>query len=241
MDTVFKLTFLFMAGTVAGWIIELFWRRFFGLAKRWINPGFLNGPWLPIYGFGTIVLYYISNLSNNICKLIPVYLIALTLIELLTGLLFVKFYKIRLWDYRTNRFNVMGIICPFYSFLWTALGVLFYLFIAPVLSKHLHKILTHYELSFFLGIYLGVFLVDLIISFNLANRIKTVVINSGQKWHVEYETFKIELRDRFEKNVKNKTHFLLPFNGESGVLLKSRLHEHSEKLKRIITNRDNSC
>ena len=39
----FRLTFLYMLGSVGGWVIELFFRRFFSM-KKWINPGFLNGP-----------------------------------------------------------------------------------------------------------------------------------------------------------------------------------------------------
>jgi len=223
-----------MCGTVSGWIIELIWRRYFGLARRWLNPGFLNGPWLPIYGFGTIFLYYLSINILPIYLLIPLFFFSMTLLEFVAGIFFIKVYKIRLWDYRGNRLNIMGIICPFYSFLWTILGLVFYYYIHPILYKYILIILSRYELTFFLGIYVGVLFVDIVISFNLANRIKNVVRNSGQKWHVEYEGFKIELRDRFEKGVKNRTHFMLPFNGESGLLLKNRLLEHKDKIIRPI-------
>ena len=49
------LAFLFFVGSSIGWVIELFFRRFFS-AKKWINPGFLVGPYLPIYGFGVVVV-----------------------------------------------------------------------------------------------------------------------------------------------------------------------------------------
>ena len=51
----FILAFLFMFGSVAGWVLELFFRRIFSM-KKWINPGFLNGPYLPMYGFGTVIV-----------------------------------------------------------------------------------------------------------------------------------------------------------------------------------------
>ena len=54
---------LFAIGSLIGWIIELFFRRFVS-QKKWMNPGFLTGPYLPIYGFGVLVLYGVSNLSS---------------------------------------------------------------------------------------------------------------------------------------------------------------------------------
>lgn len=35
----FILAFLFMFGSVAGWVLELFFRRIFSM-KKWINPDF---------------------------------------------------------------------------------------------------------------------------------------------------------------------------------------------------------
>ena len=47
---------LFVIGSLFGWILELFFRRFIS-QKKWMNPGFLTGPYLPIYGFGITILY----------------------------------------------------------------------------------------------------------------------------------------------------------------------------------------
>ena len=45
---------LFIIGAILGWILELFYRRFITM-KKWINPGFLKGPYLPIYGIGVLM------------------------------------------------------------------------------------------------------------------------------------------------------------------------------------------
>lgn len=156
MEFTIKLTFLFMCGTIFGWCIELLWRRYFGLAKRWINPGFLNGPWLPLYGFGTIVLYFLSSLKIDIVYLIPIFLLSLTTLEFFTGLFFLNFFKIRLWDYRQKKLNIMGLVCPFYSFLWTLIGTFFYYLIYPVLKENIVSLLIRYDLVFFVGIFLVV-------------------------------------------------------------------------------------
>ena len=52
--------YLFFFGAVGGWVLELLFRRFFSGAnpeRKWLNPGFLFGPCLPLYGFGTVLLF----------------------------------------------------------------------------------------------------------------------------------------------------------------------------------------
>ena len=93
---------LFVIGSLIGWVIELFFRRFVS-QKKWMNPGFLTGPYLPIYGFGVLVLYGVSNLSlgisNQLVDIIVHILIigvGMTLIEFIAGLIFIKGFKIKL-------------------------------------------------------------------------------------------------------------------------------------------------
>ncbi|OQY40076.1 MAG: hypothetical protein B6229_02460 [Spirochaetaceae bacterium 4572_7] len=42
-----------------------------------------------------------------------------TILELLTGEFFLRFYSLRLWDYTNNRFNYKGLVCPRFSIYWT--------------------------------------------------------------------------------------------------------------------------
>ena len=55
MNLLLIFAFLFFIGCLIGWEIELIYRRFLSKnnpERKWINPGFLIGPWLPIYGSG---------------------------------------------------------------------------------------------------------------------------------------------------------------------------------------------
>ena len=59
--------YLFFFGAVGGWVLELLFRRFFSGAnpeRKWLNPGFLFGPCLPLYGFGTVLLFILSELDH---------------------------------------------------------------------------------------------------------------------------------------------------------------------------------
>ena len=48
--------------------IGSFFRRFFSI-RKWINPGFLNGPYLPMYGFGAL-LFHERNLRAKAVDLL---------------------------------------------------------------------------------------------------------------------------------------------------------------------------
>jgi len=213
-----------------GWIIELFWRRFVSYTKRWINPGFLQGPWLPLYGFGTIILYLFSSLNIPVSLLIPIFLIGLTLLEYAAGLIFIKYFKIKLWDYSHNRGNIGGLICPLYSILWTLLGLFFYFVIYPYLNGIIDRLYNYLQLSFFIGLYIGLFAVDVWQSFNIAGRIKTFVNETEEKWPIDFESFKLELRDKVREGFINHTHFFLPFRGELGITFGDALKSHTFNL-----------
>ena len=63
MSVLLKLCFLFFVGSVSGWVAELLFRRFLSSAnpeRKWINPGFCIGPYLPLYGVGLCLLYLIA-------------------------------------------------------------------------------------------------------------------------------------------------------------------------------------
>ena len=102
-----------MVGSVGGWVLELFFRRIFS-SKKWINPGFLNGPYLPMYGCGTLLLYGACFIPLPRWALVLILIAALTLLEYITGLVFIKGLKIKLWDYSRQWGNIQGIICPLF-------------------------------------------------------------------------------------------------------------------------------
>ena len=118
------LAFLFSVGSMCGWGLEVLFRRFFS-AHHWVNPGFLVGPYLPLYGFSLCTLYLLAGLEQLITleqewlrKLLLFLLmaIAITILEYVAGLIFIRGMKIKLWDYSERWGNINGIICPLFSF-----------------------------------------------------------------------------------------------------------------------------
>ncbi len=229
VDIFLSIFFLFFVGSMLGWCIEVVFRRLF-TAKKWINPGFLTGPYLPLYGFGVVGLFGISRIPLNTgmvwldaLLLILIMGAAMTLIEYIAGLIFIKGMKIKLWDYSNRWGNIQGIICPLFSIFWLAAGAFYYFLIdAPVMSA-VHWFGTHIEFAFVIGIILGIFLVDLGHSLHLATRIHRFADEHGIIVH--YEKLKEEIKTRKEE-VMEKASFLFPFRALTE--LKEELTERIE-------------
>ena len=71
MSDFLVIAFLFFVGSIVGWLIEIVFRRFFSSANkehRWINPGFLIGPYLPLYGCSLCVLFLLARINITFIK-----------------------------------------------------------------------------------------------------------------------------------------------------------------------------
>lgn len=150
----FELAFLFMLGSVSGWIMELFFRRFVSM-KKWINPGFLNGPYLPMYGCGTVLLFGACFIPLPRWAIILILTCGLTLLEYVTGLIFIKGMKIKLWDYSDRRGNIQGIICPLFSLFLGIIAAIFVCFLFEPLQTATAWAAGSIWMLFFVGIFYG--------------------------------------------------------------------------------------
>ncbi|MDC7126278.1 MAG: putative ABC transporter permease [Spirochaetales bacterium] len=235
LQILFRYQILFSFGTILGWIIELLWRRAFE-DKRWFNPGFLQGPWLPVYGVGTIFLYILCSFSIPVYIRAILFLVSLTVLEYVAGLIFLKYFKIKLWDYSKHWANLQGLICPLYSLLWTILGFIFYFLIFPFLNNMVNTFYDYPYLIFFFGIYAGLFGIDLWKSFDIAGKIRHYIVATEGKGHIDFEMLKLELSKRVRVGFRNKPLFFLPFRGAGGEGFRETLSKHTANIsKRIKT------
>ena len=80
MNLFLTIAFLFFIGSVSGWVLELFYRRFVS-SKQWINPGFLVGPYVPLYGFGLCTFYLLAQIPLNGILVIIIMSLTVTFVE----------------------------------------------------------------------------------------------------------------------------------------------------------------
>ena len=163
---------LFAIGGMCGWILELFFRRI--VHKKWINPGFLNGPFIPLYGFGVVILYFISDLSIAWYYKAILFLVLLTLIEYIAGIIFIKGMHIKLWDYSSRWGNIQGIICPLFSIIWAVIGVAFLFTLYQPFKNIFIWTENNLSFSFFLGIIYGILFIDFCISMKVSVRLRSL-------------------------------------------------------------------
>ena len=228
MNSYLVFIFIFFIGSTLGWIFELFLRRF--LHKKWVNPGFLVGPYLPIYGFGLVMMTIIHDITDpyNLSPIITILVtgIAMTLIELITGLIFLK-QGIRLWDYRDRKFNYKGVVCPLFSLIWTGAGALYYFSIEERLVRALSWFSENLSFSYVLGLFTGFIVIDFFYSTKLYKKIKKYAKNNDID--IIYEKLKEHIRD-VQKETREKYSFIFPFKQTGNML--EYLNQYKEKAKR---------
>lgn len=233
------LAYLFFIGSVFGWVLEVFYRKFISSAnpqRKWINPGFCTGPYLPLYGTGLCLLYLISMLEGispikdpnlNKALLFTVMAICMTLIEFIAGYYSLTVSHVRLWDYSNEWGNIKGIICPKFSFYWAILGALYYFFIHPRILNALTWLSENLAFSFFIGLFFGVFIMDAAMSVQLVAKLKAY----AKEYEIELmlEEFKQEVRRQIEEK-KSKYHFFRPF--KTDVPISEIIRDFVDTIKR---------
>lgn len=234
---------LFCMGSIFGWFLELFYRKFISKAnpqRKWINPGFCIGPWIPLYGCGLAILFIMSyvgsmyGMDDTIGKKIIMFIlmaIVLTAIEYLAGILSIKLLNIRLWDYRKEKFNIKGIICPKFTFYWGVLSALYYFLVQPRTLAALQWLAENLAYSFFIGMFFGIFVVDAAYSSGLAIKISRFAKENDII--IIQEHFKARLHERRDK-MEEKTRFFFLHLGEMPLV--EHLRQEYEEFEDHITN-----
>ena len=224
-----KILFIFSIFSMIGWIIESIYR--FIMTKKVVNPGFMSGCVVPIYGFGAIILYGICKLSESFSYkyeailVIIISMISLSILELLSGLFLLKYFNLRLWDYSKRKFNFKGIICLRFTLYWGILALIFYIFTYNFIDNLVLNIVNNSICLFLLGLFYGIFLIDLCISINLSSKIKKYA--ESNKKVIDLEKLKVDIIKRINKN--RFINMLYPYIS-TNVFLKSKIKDNKNDL-----------
>ena len=115
--TVFEWLLFFYTYSFLGWVFESCYVSI--RKKRWVNRGFLKGPFLPIYGGGAVMMLFVSYpFKENLILTFFAGAVGATLLELVTGMLLEAIFKVRYWDYSNQKFNYKGHICLSSTIAW---------------------------------------------------------------------------------------------------------------------------
>ena len=156
------------------------------------------------------------------------FLVLMTAIEYVAGIIFIKGMNIKLWDYSEEWANVQGIICPKFSLFWTALGAAFLFLIYPPFKVMFEWVGNHAYMCLPIGLLYGILLTDLGLSLDIAAKIRAAAKKAKQI--VAYEKLKSYIADE-NKQIGKKRSFLFPF--KSKINLREHISSFIEKHKKI--------
>ncbi len=162
----YKICYLFLLYLMyafLGWIMEVI--NAYVKHKRFINRGFMIGPYCPIYGTGVLlIIFLLKNYTENFLVLFILAMVICMAVEYLTSLLMEELFNARWWDYSNQKFNINGRICLETAAPFGLGGLLIMYVINPFFTSILNK--GSEKLIIILGIVLMIiFFTDLIISF----------------------------------------------------------------------------
>ena len=171
--------FLFFIYSILGWTMEIINNLI--REKKFVNRGFLIGPYCPIYGCGGILItVFLSKYSEYPVALFCIALVLCGVLEYLTSFLMEKIFKARWWDYSKRKFNINGRVCleniiPFgiLSCVIIYIANPFFLNILEHIPENLSKVLL-----IILG---GIFIIDFIISLTIIYGLRTTVKEVNKK------------------------------------------------------------
>ncbi|MBU2512013.1 putative ABC transporter permease [bacterium] len=185
-----QLFFLFFLFSYLGWILEFVYRSI--CQVKLVNPGFLKGPIVPLYGFAGIFIQItlLFTAAQPILLRLIIYFTVITLMEFITGELLLRLFKKRFWDYSKDWLNFRGHICLRFSIAWTVLSLVFEKTLYPLSLKSLNH-LNDNTLLLINVFVIFVLQLDFIYSSGMIGRLKEVA----------EKRFIIHQKERFLKGV----------------------------------------
>ena len=118
--------------TILGWCIEVLCKLI--QFHRFINRGFLVGPWCPIYGFGAVFIsLLLSRHAEDPLAVFGLAILICGILEYSASYMLEKIFHARWWDYSTKKFNLNGRVCADTLLPFGLLGLLLVYAITPVM------------------------------------------------------------------------------------------------------------
>lgn len=153
---------LFLTYSFFGWCMEVCLKL--SERKKFVNRGFLLGPYCPIYGCGAILItVLLSSFKDKPVILFVMSILLCGILEYITSFAMEKIFHLRWWDYSKKKFNVNGRVCLDTIIPFGILGMAIIYITNPFLLEKIY-LLESNILTFMFYILLVVYIIDNIIS-----------------------------------------------------------------------------
>lgn len=154
----YELVWIFIIYAFIGWCTEV---SYAALDRGiFVNRGFLNGPYCPIYGCGVvIVVAVLTPLKDNLLILFIGSFLLTSILEYITGYLLEKVFHNQWWDYSDKPFNIHGYVCLKFSIYWGLACTFIMDVLHPIIYKGI-TLMPHIVGMILICIIMTVFFVD---------------------------------------------------------------------------------
>ena len=220
-----------------GWIFE---SAYVSLKQHhFVNRGFLRLPMLPLYGTGAVMMLWVSlPVKGNLLLVYCSGVVAATLLEYVTGYIMERLFKVRYWDYSSQKFNLHGYICLTSSIAWGFLTI----FMTEVIHRPIERFVLNLPPALewcLLGIVSGCFVMDTIQSTREALSLAKT-LESVSKLRADLEEMQVQLallKAETEKNIENAKEELRATVAESVEAHKEMVSARREALEETVAAR----
>lgn len=171
-----RYVLLFLFFCMIGWLYEVALAFIYGFG--FVNRGFLYGPYLPLYGFGALLLIALlrplmtvkrpgRKPSSPVLVFLAIILIT-TALEYTVGLFLETVFHQKFWNYSTNSWQFQGRICASASIRFGIGGLLFLYVLVPLFSRLIRKIPVGFRFFLSLAVIAGL-VADLLLTLYLSS------------------------------------------------------------------------
>lgn len=230
---------------ICGWLFESTYVSI--RTKKLTNRGFMKGPWLPLYGSGAVIVLFVTMPFEQYP--VAVYFagaIAATILEYITGVVMLKLFKVRYWDYRYLKFQFQGHICLTSTIAWGFLSLL----MVYVVHKPVAAFIATWNPEF-LSVFTFVVTICMVYDFANAFRdamdLRALVIKAEElakqlnaaleEEKTELERKAAEKKNEFETAVKEKKEQLEGSVKEKKEQLESSVKEKKEQFESVVNEK----
>lgn len=171
----YDLVYFFAIYSFLGWCTEVTY--YFKKERKFVNRGFLYGPFCPIYGFCLVfIIILLDRFKNNLVMLFILAFFLTSFVEYFTGLILEKVFKSKWWDYTEDPLNLHGRICLGYSLIWGIASVAVIKIIHPFIEYIINIIPSFVGNIIFYGV-LVYFITDFTFTLLSLIKFKHILLN----------------------------------------------------------------
>ncbi|MBO5349258.1 MAG: hypothetical protein J6A89_05525 [Clostridia bacterium] len=234
MNNIRLYFFLLLIYSITGWLIEVI----LGIIqnKKFVNRGFMIGPYCPIYGIGGVLItIFLQKYANDPFILFGMAILICGVLEYATSYIMEKVFKARWWDYSKKKFNINGRVCLETIIPFGLLGCFIIYISNPFIKNSLAKVPENILQILFIILF-TVYVIDFIISFFVISRLRRTVkeVNKNETYDNTEEITK-----KVKEILTNKTildrRLINAFPKVSIQQVKQKIKEKTDQVKENVS------